>query len=349
MPMISVIVPIYNTEQFLPVCLDSLLTQTTKDIEIIAVDNGSTDGCLEILESYAVKDQRINVVAKPHGDIYTARNAGLQTALGEWIAFCDSDDTLPSKAYLNMLKKTKRASCDVVVGGYVEMDKKTGSLPASLPHKNGNDFQVLMQTPCIWNKLIRREFILETDLQFTAVFLAQLLRCKPKIETVNRPVYYYWQHYSGDAVSLSYRYTCENFRGLIQAHRMVCEELRDTRYRLDAEKYVYFSLALTLKEFLPRIWDTNERQICFELFRNHILDFTWIGQEDIFSQLFGVSFSKFLSMTAEEYLRQIMALSHRKATLVEYHAGVIGFQYIIAYFNAWLGYKTKKTRSEKMK
>ena len=103
MPKVSVVVPIYNTEEWLPACLDALLAQTVKDIEIIAVDNGSTDQCARILENYSARDRRIRIIRKPHGDIYTARNLALREATGVWIAFCDSDDTLPPKAYEHTL------------------------------------------------------------------------------------------------------------------------------------------------------------------------------------------------------------------------------------------------------
>ncbi len=350
MPKVSVVVPIFNTEGYLPACLNSLLAQTVKDIEIIAVNNGSTDGSGDILKAYARRDSRIRIVSKPHGDIYTARNAGLKAALGEWIAFCDSDDTLPPQAYERMLRKARRTRCDVVVGGYIELDVKGTKMPATLPRKRADDFGTLMRTPCVWNKIIRRGFLLEHGLKFPPVpiedviFLARLLRCAPRIERVCRPVYYYWQHSSGNNVSLSYRYTADIFNGLIRSHRMVWEELRETMYRSDVEEYVFCVLSGSLKGFLSRIWDCSEREACFELFRDHILSFDWTGREERFMQLFEVPLPVFRVISAQSYIKQIIALDHRRAVLVEYRVGTIGFQYIFAYTKAWFGYKLRRFR-----
>lgn len=352
MPQISVVVPIYNTEKYLPACLDSLLSQTEKDMEILAVDNGCTDGCAGILDKYAAKDRRVRVISKPHGEIYTARNTALRVAAGEWITFCDSDDTLPINAYEHMLKKAKKTSCDVVVGGYVEVDERTGKMPTTLPHKGKNDFGILMYTPCVWNKLIRREFLAAHELEFPpvpiedVVFLERLLLCNPSIVRVNKPIYYYWQHYSGEVVSLSYRYTIDNFKALVRSHRMIYDETRGTKYQADAEKCVFFSLALSLKDFIPKIWDSDDRQVCFELFRKHVLAFDWSKHEDRFLQYFEVPLSQFKLMSAKTYVGQITALSHRKFVLAEYRAGTIGFQYILAYFKEWLAYKIKKSRGQ---
>lgn len=91
-PAVSVILPVYNTEKYLPRCLDSLLGQTFSDFEILAVDNGSTDGSAAILHKYAQKDSRVRVLSSRPGDVGAARNAGLKAARGRYVMFCDSDD-----------------------------------------------------------------------------------------------------------------------------------------------------------------------------------------------------------------------------------------------------------------
>lgn len=349
MPAISIIMPIYNTEQYLPTCLDTLLAQTVKDIEIIAINNGCTDGCKDILQKYAAEDPRIQIITKSHGDIYTARNAGLYAAAGDWIAFCDSDDTVPRNAYKYMLKKAEKTNCDVVVGGYIELDEKSGSLPAATPRKHWNDFKMLMYTSSVWNKMIRRKFLVEHNLEFPAipmgedmVFLARLFQYTPHIEYVDRTVYYYWHHLLSGKPSVSHRYGLKQFREHIQCHRMVYEEMQGTRYQDDARECVYFSLSVYLKEFLPRVWNSDERKECFNLFRDHILDFDWTGHEIRFTGILEVPLSKFQTMSAEDYLIQITEPNHRKAVLKEYRAGIIGFRYILAYMKAWLGFKLKK-------
>ena len=90
--MISIIVPVYNAAPYLPQCLDSLVNQTYRDIEIICVNDGSTDNSLDILKAYAERDSRILVIHQENQGLSDARNKGLKNARGEWVMFVDSDD-----------------------------------------------------------------------------------------------------------------------------------------------------------------------------------------------------------------------------------------------------------------
>ena len=91
-PLISVIVPIYNVEKYLARCVDSIVNQTYKNLEIILVDDGSPDLCPQMCDDYAEKDSRIKVVHKKNGGLSDARNAGMAVSTGEYISFIDSDD-----------------------------------------------------------------------------------------------------------------------------------------------------------------------------------------------------------------------------------------------------------------
>ena len=98
MPKISIIIPVYNVEKYLAECLDSLINQTLKDIEILCIDDGSKDNSLEILNEYAAKDDRIKVFAQKNSGPGAARNLGIQHAKGEYLTFVDSDDWLKENA-----------------------------------------------------------------------------------------------------------------------------------------------------------------------------------------------------------------------------------------------------------
>ena len=98
-PKISVIIPVYNTEKYLHQCLDSVVNQTLKELEIICVDDGSTDSSLEILKEYAQKDNRFTILTQKNLHAGVARNAGLTVAKGEYVHFLDSDDYLYSNVY----------------------------------------------------------------------------------------------------------------------------------------------------------------------------------------------------------------------------------------------------------
>lgn len=101
-PKISIIIPIYKVEDYLPRCIDSVLSQSFTDFELLLIDDGSPDNCGKICDEYAEKDSRVRVFHKPNGGVSSARNLGLDNATGEWIAFIDPDDYV-DKEYLNEL------------------------------------------------------------------------------------------------------------------------------------------------------------------------------------------------------------------------------------------------------
>lgn len=114
MPKVSVIVPIWDVEKYLPKCLDSLINQTLKDIEIICINDDSPDNCLNILKEYQAKDDRIVIIDQENGGLANARNSGLKIAKGEYIMFCDSDDYYETTTCEKMLNAIVENDCDVV-------------------------------------------------------------------------------------------------------------------------------------------------------------------------------------------------------------------------------------------
>lgn len=115
-PRLSIVVPVYNVAAYLPDCLDSLLGQTLQDLEIIAVDDGSTDSSPEILAEYAAKDSRVRVLRQPNQGQGQARNLALAHVRGDLLTFCDSDDTVPPDAYAKMARTLDRTGSDFVMG-----------------------------------------------------------------------------------------------------------------------------------------------------------------------------------------------------------------------------------------
>ena len=123
MPKISIIVPVYNVEQYINRCIDSLLGQTLKDIEIILVDDGSPDQCPQICDEYARKDSRIKVIHKKNNGLGYARNSGLELATGEYIAFVDSDDYVNINMYEKLYNETINNNFDIVYCGFIVENK----------------------------------------------------------------------------------------------------------------------------------------------------------------------------------------------------------------------------------
>lgn len=118
--MISIIVPIYNAEAYLPACLDSLLAQTVQDLQIILVDDGSTDGSQAIAQTYAARDVRVELYGQPHAGQSAARNFGLTHAKGQYIAFVDADDTLAADWCERHLQAIENV--DYVQSGYMRVN-----------------------------------------------------------------------------------------------------------------------------------------------------------------------------------------------------------------------------------
>ena len=115
---ISVIVPVYKVEPYLRRCVDSILAQTHKNLEVILVDDGSPDGCPAICDEYAAKDSRVKVIHKENGGVSSARNAGLDTATGDYIGFVDSDDWIEPDMYEDLLGALKETEADFSMCGF---------------------------------------------------------------------------------------------------------------------------------------------------------------------------------------------------------------------------------------
>jgi glycosyltransferase involved in cell wall biosynthesis len=115
MPKVSIIVPVYNAEKYLQECVESVLGQTLSDIELILVDDGSTDSSPTLCDQYAAQDRRVKVIHKPNGRAASARNAGLRVASGEYVAFVDADDWISPDMYEKMLQ----TNADVTLCDYV--------------------------------------------------------------------------------------------------------------------------------------------------------------------------------------------------------------------------------------
>lgn len=115
-PLVSIIVPIYNAKDYLPQCVDSLLNQTYTNLDVILVDDGSTDGSGALCDAYA-SDSRVHVVHKNNGGISSARNAGLDVAKGDYIAFCDADDYVHQQMIEILLNTSVGNGCDLSICG----------------------------------------------------------------------------------------------------------------------------------------------------------------------------------------------------------------------------------------
>lgn len=183
--MISIIIPIYNVKKYLTKCIESVRNQTYRDIEIICVDDGSTDGCSEICDYYQKIDSRIKVIHQENGGVVSARKSGLKVALGKYVGFVDSDDWIEPRMYEDMLYAINENQVDIVESGIIDSEDnhektrafklKEGCYKGSIFINNiiprliydGNFFDWGVNTPYLWNKLFKREYITECYMQLS--------------------------------------------------------------------------------------------------------------------------------------------------------------------------------------
>lgn len=164
--MISVIVPVYNVEPYLRKCLDSILAQTYRDLEILIIDDGSTDGSGRICDEYGEKDNRIKVFHTENKGLSCARNFGLDNANGDWIGFVDSDDWIEPDMYEVLIKRAEETGADVVECGYiieyVKKQKKCSVTQKIIPSAESIDALIngKIQTR-VWNKIYRGKLFAE--------------------------------------------------------------------------------------------------------------------------------------------------------------------------------------------
>lgn len=201
---ISIIVPVYKVEAYLPKCIESIIHQTYHDLEIILVDDGSPDKCGEICDQYAQKDERIHVIHKENGGVARARNDGIEYASGDYISFIDSDDWIAENAYEILHQGLKQHDADCAVGKCVTVIDKNGVLtpkkspdsPVRCETASEAMKHVLLSGSAVWNRLFKREvfqhvrFPLDRVNDDEVVALHAYAECQ-KIVFLNKDTYYY--------------------------------------------------------------------------------------------------------------------------------------------------------------
>lgn len=239
-PLISVIVPIYMIDRYVGICIESILNQTYKNLEIILVDDGSKDRCPEICDLYEAKDDRIKVIHKPNGGLVSARKAGLQESNGTYISYVDGDDWIGPGFIEGLYRAAEASDADMVCAGFTrDLFSKSASFlnAVSAGIYEGESLKRLWTSMIsydsyyrlgiftyVWNKLFKRERLLEPQSRVDdrisigedgAVTYPALLKCK-KVAVIDNIAYHYRQRedsmlkqntgYSDDAQKLLYLY-----------------------------------------------------------------------------------------------------------------------------------------------
>lgn len=188
---ISIIVPVYNTEEYLQKCLDSLTNQTIKNIEIICINDGSTDNSLKILENNATKDSRIKIINQENKKQGAARNAGMNIATGEYIGFVDSDDWVDLDFYEKLYKAAKKYNFDIALGTNVRVKKHQQKKRIDITEEKKYitiqekfDANIQWKNPCPTNKIYKKDLFTNHDIRWS-----EGVYCEDRIFTL-KAIYY---------------------------------------------------------------------------------------------------------------------------------------------------------------
>lgn len=206
MSKISVVVPVYNTEKFLRRCLDSIINQTLRDIEIICINDGSLDNSLEILQNYAQQDKRIKIINQKNMGVSCARNNGLKQAKGKYISFVDSDDWIDLDFLEKLYNSVEKYGADIAVSGIKRLRSYKWKYHLKIKNEeitcNTDRKFLLCDVPdkCyVWNKIYRLDKLQLNQIEFEPnvyfedrCFTAEALIKLEKLVTVPDTYYNYW-------------------------------------------------------------------------------------------------------------------------------------------------------------
>jgi CDP-glycerol glycerophosphotransferase len=298
-PRISVVVPFYNNADLLGDCLASIAAQTFADLQVVMVDDGSTDGSAAVATAQAAADPRFTLISVANGGPGSARNHGVAAATGEFLAFVDADDLLPPDAYATLLPVLERSGSDFVSGGVLRLSSD-GSLGPSGLHDRAIKARRLAthisRTPelcydiSVWNKLFRRSFwdaaglrlpegMLWEDL--VAMTMAHVLATS--VDVITEPIYYWRDRDKGAPSITQSRTDIRNFRDRITALGMIDEFLRSrgtpAMLRQHQHKALVNDLWLYIRD-LPRTSADYQREF-IALARSYLAQVSHAVQADL--------------------------------------------------------------------
>ena len=289
---VSVIVPVYNAEKYLKKCLQSLVEQTLSDIEIICINDGSTDNSLSIIEQFAKSDSRIKIITTQNRGQSQARNKGLEIAKGEYTGFLDSDDYADTTMFEKLYTAAKQNDSDVVMCGVYILNEKTGAITSNDPYfglkifEEQKDMGVFFNGVfsyeqcrdflfriCVvpWNKLIKTDFLKKNSIKFAEglsfednIFSLELLLNAGRISLVNEPLPYYR---FGSVHSLTYGINDYSKLDLFNVFNKMEVVLRDMGVFEEFGEYFFNHKKNTLLYWYKKLNDSNVK----DLYKNRLL------------------------------------------------------------------------------
>ena len=266
MPKVSVIVPIYNVEKYLEKCINSLLSQTLEDIQIILVNDGSKDNSGTIAKKYAERNKdKVIYVEKENGGLSDARNYGLKYATGDFVAFLDSDDYIEKNAYEEMYNKAIEENADYVECDFIWEYPNKAKIDKQYKYQNKKEMLNFVRVVA-WNKLIKRSLIIEHNLEFPkglryedVEFTYKLIPYINKFAYVDKPFIHYIQR-EGSIANVQNERTAEIFTVLDEVIEFYKKNNIYEEYKEELEyNYARYLLCSSLKR-MCKIKDKKTRK-----------------------------------------------------------------------------------------
>ncbi len=268
---ISVIIPVYNVENYLRRGLDSVINQTYSNLEIIIIDDGSKDNSSKICDEYSLKDKRIKVVHKQNEGVSKARNAGLQIATGDFVTFMDPDDVIHERMYELLYKEITEKKTDLVMCGFKHIFEKDNVekrvvennltklekesiypylLKIGTTEKDGN-IHTENVMGCVWRVLFSRDIIADVtfpDLKLSEdlVFMMDVFNKNPKVAVVNEPLYGYFQR----ATSAMHNFNEDKIKEKMKSFEMVLLKSKNKVSEDQHNAYKYHVYASLINELI---------------------------------------------------------------------------------------------------
>lgn len=268
---LSIVVAAYNVEKYIGKCLDSILNQTYKNIEVVIVDDGSTDETLKICNEYIKKDGRIKVIHQKNQGVSAARNNGISKTTGKYIAFVDADDFVHESMYEKLMHSLKTNKSDIALCGYqyayennaeavpvkeINLTKLENEQIYEYLFKVGQSFEddaIITENiiGCIWRAVYNKEVL--NGVKFEAmpicedmVFMIDLFNKKPKVSIVDEPLYYYLQRSS----SVVHAYDDKKIKNKILAYDIISKKIKTLVKEETLKAYQFHTYASVINELL---------------------------------------------------------------------------------------------------
>lgn len=258
---VSILIPIYGVEKYLPHCVISVLSQTLKDIEIILIDDGSKDNSSKICDEFAKKDKRIKVIHKKNSGYGDSLNHGIKLAKGKYIAIVDADDWIEPNMYHTLYDISEKNKLDIVKGDFyryseiTRQDSKENYISDEISEKmiTVTSYPILLEKPSIWAGIYNKDFLIKNKISFLTTpgasyqdtsFHIKTLLMAQKVMFINKAFY----HYRQDNVHASVKDTGKVF--------CVCDEWSEIiQYLKQNKKYQALAPLLCLLQFNTYYWN----------------------------------------------------------------------------------------------